>query len=255
MDVTLLVSKLVCRKVFQKEDYVGEDDIFALVLSGSFQFDNGNGVQTVGPLEGVNFQRGIRYHRQITQEAQIYLFRYRAQEDIFGSGRVIFQNTERIRSTVQLLQLCDSLAQQNDFVCKQALFTDIVTQFRLEKAAQYQVLLNTDSMILSSISYIRDNLHNKLNLEELAQQHFLSYIQFSRRFKKATGTTPQEYVAGLRLKKAKQLLAETDLSIQKISESCGFSNPYYFSNFFRKHCQLSPSQYRTLLVTVEEGER
>lgn len=254
MDVTLLVSKMVCRKVFQTEDYIGEDDIFALVLSGSFQFNNGSGVQTVGPLEGVNFQRGIRYHRQITQEAQIYLFRYRSQEDIFGSGKVVFQDTERIRSTLQLLQLCDSLAQQDDFVCKQALFTDIVTQFRLEKAAQYQALLNTDSMILSAISYIRDNLHNKLNLEELAQQYFLSYIQFSRRFKKATGTTPQEYVAGLRLKKAKQMLAETDLSIQKISENCGFSNAYYFSNFFRKHCQLSPTQYRTLLVTVEEGE-
>ena len=113
MDVTLLVSKMVCRKVFQTEDYIGEDDIFALVLSGSFQFNNGSGVQTVGPLEGVNFQRGIRYHRQITQEAQIYLFRYRAQEDIFGSGKVVFQDTERIRSTLQLLQLCDSLAQQS----------------------------------------------------------------------------------------------------------------------------------------------
>ena len=255
MDVTLLVSKLVCRKVFQKEDYIGEDDIFALVVSGSFAFDNGSGMQTVGPLEGVNFQRGVRYHRQITQEAQIYLFRYRTQEDIFGNGKVAFRDTERIRSTLQLLQLCDSLAQQNDFICKQALFTDIVTQFRLEKAAQYQALLNTDSVILSAISYIRDNLHRKLNLEDLAQQHFLSYVQFSRRFKNATGTTPQDYVAGLRLKKAKQLLTETDISIQKISENCGFSNAYYFSNFFRKHCQFSPSQYRALLNTVEEGEK
>lgn len=255
MDVTLLVSKLVCRKVFQKEDYIGEDDIFALVVSGSFVFDNGSGMQTVGPLEGVNFQRGVRYHRQITQEAQIYLFRYRTQEDIFGNGKVVFRDTERIRSTLRLLQLCDSLAQQNDFICKQALFTDIVTQFRLEKAAQYQTLLNTDSVILSAISYIRDNLHRKMNLEELAQQHFLSYVQFSRRFKNATGSTPQDYVAGLRLKKAKQLLAETDLSIQKISENCGFSNAYYFSNFFRKHCQFSPSQYRALLNTAFEGEK
>lgn len=255
MNVTLLVSKLVCRRVFQKEYYIGEDDIFALVLSGSFHFDDGSGVQTVGPLEGVNFQRGVRYHRQITQEAQIYLFRYRSQEDIFGRGKIVFQDPDRIRSTLHLLQLCDTLAQQDDLICKQSLFTDIVTQFRLEKASQYQSLLNTDAVILSAISYIRDNLHLKLNLEQLAQQHFLSYIQFSRRFKKATGSPPQEYVAGLRLKKAKQLLMETDLSIQKISDSCGFSNAYYFCNFFRKHCQLSPSQYRALLNTVEEGEK
>ena len=255
MDVTLLVSKAVCRSEFQKEDYIGEDDIFALVISGSFQFDNGSGRQSVGPLEGVNFQKGVRYHRQITQEAQIYLFRYRAQENIFGNGKVVFRDTGRIRSTLGLLQLCDRLAQQDDFINKQALFMDLVTQFRLEKAAQYQDLLNTDTMILSAISYIHDNLHQKLNLEQLAQQHFLSYIQFTRRFKKSTGTTPQEYVAGLRLKKAKQLLAETDLTIQKIADSCGFSNGYYFCNFFRKHCQLSPSQYRILVKTVEEGEK
>ena len=251
MDPTLLVCKSVSRNAFQKEDYTGEDDIFALVESGSFVFDSGNGMQTVGPLEGVNFRRGIRYHRRITSPARMYLFRYCSREDVFGSGKVVFQDTNRIQSTLQLLQLSDSLVQQDDFVCKQSLFSDLVNQYQLERAAKNQALLNTDEVILSAVSYIRDNLHRKLNLEQLADLHFLSYIQFSRRFKKATGATPQEYVAYLRMKKAKQLLAETNMRIHAIAESCGFSNAYYFSNFFRMHCQLSPSRYRTLVQTIE----
>ena len=251
MDPTLLVCKKIYQKAFNNEDYTGKDDIFALVESGSFTFDNGNGIQTVGPLEGVNFQRGVRYHRYITCQARMYLFRFHAKEDIFGSGKVVFQDKARIQSTLRLLQLSDSLVQQDDFLCKQTLFSDLVNQFRLEKAAKYQMLLNSDEVILAAVTYIRNNLHTKLNLDWLADQHFLSYIQFSRRFKKATGATPQEYVVGLRLKKAKQLLSDTDMMIQNIASACGFSNAYYFSNFFQKHCQLSPTQYRALVKAVE----
>ena len=85
MDHTLLVCKSICRSAFQKEDYIGEDDILALVESGSFVFDNGSGQQTVGPLEAVNFKGGVFYSRHISEKAQMYLFRYRADTDIFGN--------------------------------------------------------------------------------------------------------------------------------------------------------------------------
>jgi AraC-like DNA-binding protein len=252
MEVTLLVPKMVRCKVFQREDYIGEDDIFALVLSGSFQFDNGSGVQKVEALEGVNFRRGVRYRRHITEDACLYLFRFRCDEDVLGSGKVVFQDKKRIESTLRLLQLADSLVGQDDFSCKQLLFSDIVNQYRLEQAGQYLNSTRRDEVVVSAISYIRANLHLKLNFKKIASDHFLSYIQFSRRFQKATGTTPQEYVTGLRLKKAKQLLTESNLKIQKIADLCGFSNAYYFSNFFHKHSQMSPAQYRAMNRATEE---
>ena len=251
MDTTLMVSKLVVRSVFQKEDYLGEDDILALVLSGSFVFDNGCGMQTVGPMEGVNFRRGVRYQRHITEDASIYLFRYQSKEDIFGNGKVIFQDKDRIRSTLELLQLVDRLIQQDDFAYKQHLFMDVVNQYHLEQAGKYLTSLSCDDVIASSITYIRDNLHRKLNFQELAHEHYLSYVQFLRRFQKVTGSTPQEYISGLRLKKAKQMLSESNLKIQKIANFCGFSNAYYFCNFFRKNCQMSPTQYRELVKSVD----
>lgn len=252
MDITLLVSKTVQRSVFQKEDYLGEEDIFALVISGSFVFDNGSGLQQVGPLEGVNFRRGIRYRRHVTEDACLYLFRFRCDEDVLGSGKVEFQDKKRIESTLRLLQMADSLVGQDDFSCKQLLFSDIVNQYRLEQAGQYLNASQRDDVIVSAISYIHDNLHLKLNFKEIANDHFLSYIQFFRRFQKATGTTPQEYVTGLRLKKAKQLLTDSNLKIQKIADFCGFGNAYYFSNFFHKHCQMSPAQFRAMNRATEE---
>ena len=75
----------------------------------------------------------------------------------------------------------------------------------------------------------------------------MSYVQFSRRFKSAVGMTPQDYVTNLRLKKAKVLLGETDLSVGQIATSCGFGNEYYFSNFFKKHNNLSPSEFRAMI--------
>lgn len=251
MDHTLLVCRPVSRQEFEKTEFMGEDDIFALVESGSFCFDNGNGTQTVAALEAVNFKSGILYRRHILEPAKMYFFRYRSESDIFGSGKVIFRDRERIRSTLRLLRMNDATVQPDDHFCKQTLFADLVNQYRLENSAQNRQL-EEDPVISDAIAYIKNNLHYKINLNELAAQHYLSYIQFSRRFKTATGSTPQDYISALRLKQAQELLADTPLPVKQIAVTCGFANEYYFSNFFRKHCQMSPSQYRNMIRSTDD---
>lgn len=251
MEPTLLVCKPWRRDAFINEVFTGQDDILAVVAEGSFVFDNGSGQQQVGPLEAVNFKKGITYHRRILQPAQLYLFRYQTDGDLFGNGKVLFRDRERIRSTLELLHLCDSTVQLDTFACKRALFTDIVTQYRLENAALLAQNTHTDPIVSAAISYINSHFHEKINLAELAAHHYLSYVQFSRRFKRITGTTLQNYVAGLRLKKAQLLLSETELSVKQIAQDCGFSSEYYFCNFFRTHCQLPPTHYRTMIQTAD----
>lgn len=250
MEHSLLVCKLVVRDAFEHETYTGQDDILAIVESGSFVFDCGGEMQTVGPLEAVNFKKNVQYHRHITQPASIYLFRYRTENSLFGSGKVVFRDRERIRSTLNLLHLSEKSVQTDDFSCKQTLFADLVNQYRLENAGQLGGELHEDKLIAAAITQIHNELHKKLNLAELAASHYLSYVQFSRRFKAATGATPQEYINALRLNKAKALLSDTDLPIRQIAQSCGFGNEYYFSTFFRKCCQLSPTQYRMMVKTT-----
>ncbi len=252
MEHSLLVCKQVVREHFDHENYLGQDDILALVENGSFSFDCGSGVQVVGPLEAVNFKKGVFYHRQILEKASIYLFRYRTENGIFGSGKVVFRDVDRIRSTLALLRMSEAGVHLDDFACKLALFGDLVNQYRLENAASSREDIRKDHIVEEAIGEINRMLHEKINLAELAGRYYLSYVQFSRRFKAATGTTPQDYITGARLKKAKTLLADTDLPVKQIAVNCGFGSEYYFSNFFRKYCRMAPTQYRVMMKTTDE---
>ena len=56
---------------------------------------------------------------------------------------------------------------------------------------------------------------------------FISESQLRRNIKKATGLPPDEYIRRLRINRAKNELISTQWKICEISESCGFSSPYY----------------------------
>ena len=62
-------------------------------------------------------------------------------------------------------------------------------------------------------------------------------------FRRMTGDTVIGYLARLRLKTARKLLREGNLSITEIAEELNFSSVHYFTRFFRKHENMSPSEY------------
>lgn len=72
----------------------------------------------------------------------------------------------------------------------------------------------------------------------------LSERSFKRRFHKATGLTPIQYVHTLRLEEAKQLLESGDLSVECIAGEVGYEDMSFFSRLFRREVGLTPSQYR-----------
>lgn len=247
MTCDLMVYKTLTLTRFEREDFVGTDDILAILESGSFWFDDGNGRTTVSPLEAVCFHKGKSYHREVTEPVRLYLFRYRSDTPIFQSSKVTFRDTSRIQSTLKLLRLSDQDAFWDDFGMKKSLFGDIITQYFLENSQHAQRRSQQDAVVSAAVEYIQGNFHRKLNLADLAEKNYLSYVQFSRRFKTTVGVTPQDYITNLRMKKAKVLLGETDLTIGQIATSCGFGNEYYFSNFFKKHNNLSPSEFRAMI--------
>ena len=67
---------------------------------------------------------------------------------------------------------------------------------------------------------------------------------FYRQFKEYTGQTPLQYVLGIRLQNAKELLINSDYSIREIAESVGYENALYFSRVFHKYEGLSPTEFR-----------
>lgn len=83
-----------------------------------------------------------------------------------------------------------------------------------------------------------------LKVEELAEQAGLARATFNRRFVRATGMAPVDYLQRLRIDKAKALLEETEETIQEIGWHVGYDEPAAFRRVFRKITRLSPSDYR-----------
>ncbi len=67
---------------------------------------------------------------------------------------------------------------------------------------------------------------------------------FKRRFQKAVGMTPLEYVHAIRLEEAKKLLETTELTLDLLAERVGYEDPTFFSRLFRRSVGLTPAQYR-----------
>lgn len=96
--------------------------------------------------------------------------------------------------------------------------------------------------------YIRSHYIDGFTAEEMETNCGLSYKYAGTLFKEATGQTIREYQRTLRIRRAKQLLEETDTSVTEIAQMTGFSDVFYFSKVFRAEQGCSPSEYRRTYI-------
>ncbi|QAA98362.1 AraC family transcriptional regulator (plasmid) [Agrobacterium tumefaciens] len=93
-------------------------------------------------------------------------------------------------------------------------------------------------------SIIEDPLRPPPTLDELADAIGISRRHFFRVFKQSTGKTPHRYLAEHRLKRAVDLLRDTDLLATEIAIECGFSSSSHFTSTFKRSFGLRPLDYR-----------
>jgi AraC family transcriptional regulator len=90
-------------------------------------------------------------------------------------------------------------------------------------------------------------LSEDISLDELAAEAQLSPYHFARMFKQSVGVTPRVYLTQLRIEKACELLALTNLSITEIASNIGYSSSQVLSRVFFKYQHMSPTDYRRAL--------
>ena len=95
-------------------------------------------------------------------------------------------------------------------------------------------------------TYLEENYHQEISLNDLADIVSLNASYLSALFKKETGMTYTEYVMFCRLEKAKELLADTGKSIAEIADAVGYHDTRHFSKLFTRNIGLKPSEYRKL---------
>lgn len=103
-----------------------------------------------------------------------------------------------------------------------------------------------EDLIKNIMNYIHLNYSYDISSNSIAKYFFISPQYLARIFNKRIGMSPTAYITSIRLKHAAQMLTNTNLSINSISEAVGFSNPYYFSSLFKKSYLYSPKRYRTI---------
>jgi AraC family transcriptional regulator len=103
-----------------------------------------------------------------------------------------------------------------------------------------------DMRVRRAISFINDNHHLPLTLNDIAAAANLSPFHFLRVFKLATGQTPHRFLTTVRVSRARRYLERGDLSITEIAHLCGFASSSRLAIAFRRETGVSPSAYRTV---------
>ena len=91
--------------------------------------------------------------------------------------------------------------------------------------------------------YIDKHFCERISSAELSRKFGYSEGYFCRQFKAVTGLSPMIYIRILRLEKARKLISEQRLSIGEIAAHCGFSDISYFTQCFKSHYHMTPTDF------------
>ena len=106
-------------------------------------------------------------------------------------------------------------------------------------------VVSSDEKLLHKFNEkLREQINNPdLSVESLSQELGLSRVHLNRRLKAITNESPGNYIRNFRLKQAALLLTSKKMSIAEVAYAVGFSSHAYFSNIFKEHFGMSPSEY------------
>lgn len=96
------------------------------------------------------------------------------------------------------------------------------------------------------LDYIDENLSHDLSVKRLAAISALSPYYFSRLFKQSKGCSPHQYILQERVKRAKYLLRDSNLSIAEIALASGFSHQSHLNRYFKRMVGMTPREYSNL---------
>jgi AraC-like DNA-binding protein len=95
------------------------------------------------------------------------------------------------------------------------------------------------------MKYVESNIsRSDLSVEELSRELGMSRVNLYKRLVAMTGKTPIEFIRVIRLKRAAQLLRDSQLHVSEIAFQVGFNNPKYFSRYFKEEFGVLPSAYQ-----------
>lgn len=138
------------------------------------------------------------------------------------------------------IQRCELLYSLNDI-------TNL--QYRMildytERVSRLHINQNNSKLLIDVANYIYHHISEPIKTEDIANSLYLSRPYLSKKFKEETNENIAEYIIKEKINEAKRLLRYSNKTLTQISSYLGFSSPSHFSRVFKKHTNLSPSEYK-----------
>ena len=138
------------------------------------------------------------------------------------------------------IQRCELLYSLNDI-------TNL--QYRMildytERISRLRINQNNSKLLIDVANYIYHHISEPIKTEDIANSLYLSRPYLSKKFKEETNENIAEYIIKEKINEAKRLLRYSNKTLTQISSYLGFSSPSHFSRVFKKHTNLSPSEYK-----------
>lgn len=106
------------------------------------------------------------------------------------------------------------------------------------------VLTGKKEGVYQAKRFLDKNFQHEISLEQVAETACMSKYHFSRMFKSRMGISWSTYLSRLRVEKAKQLLAESDLSVTQVCDEVGYNDLTHFTRVFKRNVDVTPRVYR-----------
>ncbi len=221
--------------------------ILLAISKGSFSlsFPTLKQNHVISPYEIAYIPPNTEFYREIIKPIDFHQFTFQICDlnDSFGmlkEGKLNIPK-EQVKAILNSADKILNFPTNSDELAKHVLHRILVDTSLFSSTASTPRI---SQEILSISNYILQNLSAPLSVSLLASKFHLSHNGLIWKFKKELNVTPVNYVTTCRIKRAKQLLFDSNLSISHIAESCGYSNVYYFSSAFKKIEGISPSDFR-----------
>lgn len=159
-----------------------------------------------------------------------------------GSRIVLSEENSR-----RLIGVCRTLYEKTeaDAVERYHLFFRLLALLRSGTADGEDADLPAD--VLHAMAFIDAHMHTPLSVRQMAEAAHTSVNTLERHFRAALGITPYEFLRVRRLARARELLGQ-GLSVQEVSDACGFPDYSHFISLFRRRFGMTPLQYRRMQV-------
>lgn len=240
------------KSFFELESGIRPWDIIFTVSKGSFSltFTHDESPLVFHPYEIAYIPANTSFVRQVIEPVDFHQFAFqRIGDDIMynslSKGKL--QNPkEHVKALMESADMLSLFPERHELPLH--ILSHILTENYIFSRGTDRFVSGMSCEISQVVEYINDHLQDKIDIDALADRVYLSHTGLIWRFKKELNMTPSEYLIAVRMRRAKQLLLEKDISIGQIAEKCGYANTYYFSNAFRRYVGMRPSDFRILYL-------